>query len=139
MPTKLKDIPRRVYIRYGLLCLPGTAGLVLVLIIIQYWMPIPVWLWAVLIVLWIVKEAILFPFVWRSYDPAPVDESRSMIGKRGITRDRLAPIGYVLIDGELWKAEKMADGAPIGKNRRVRVRQIDGLKLFVAPDDVGDT
>ena len=138
MPTRLQDIPRRVYIRYGLLCLPGIAAFVLVLVIIQHWLPIPIWLWITLIILWIAKEVILFPFVWRSYDHAPADDSRSMVGRWGVTRDRLAPTGYVLINGELWKAEKLANEAPIEKNQRVQVRQIDGLKLFVALDDAGD-
>ncbi len=135
MLKRLKDIPRRVYIRYGLLCLPGTAVLILVLVIAQHWVPIPVWIWMILIILWIVKEAVLFPFVWRSYDHSPADDSRSMVGKRGVTRDRLAPTGYVLINGELWKAEKVGNEAPIEKNRQVQVRYIDGLKLFVALDD----
>jgi membrane-bound ClpP family serine protease len=139
MPTRLKDIPRRVYVRYGLLCLPGTAVLILVLVVVQHWVPIPIWIWTTLIILWIAKEAVLFPFVWRSYDHSPADDSRLMVGKRGVTRDRLAPTGYVLINGELWKAEKIGNEAPIEKNRQVQVRCIDGLKLFVALDDAGDT
>ncbi len=137
MKSVLKDIPRRVYIRYGLLCLPGTAAFILVLVIIQHWVPIPFWLWTTLIILWLLKEVILFPFVWRSYDNAPADDSRTMVGRWGVTRDRLAPTGYVLINGELWKAEKMTNEAPIEKNQRVKVRHIDGLKLIVALDDAG--
>ncbi len=138
MTSVPKDIPRRVYIRYGLLCLPGTAAFILVLVIIQHWVPIPLWLWTTLCILWLAKEVILFPFVWRSYDNAPADDSRAMVGRWGVTRERLAPTGYVLINGELWKAEKMRNEAPIEKNQRVRVRHIDGLKLIVALDDAGD-
>lgn len=138
MLTKLQNIPRRVYIRYGLLCLPGTAVLVLVLAIVQHWVPIPVWLWMTLILSWTAKEAILFPFVWRSYDSAHAEDLPTMVGRLGIARDRLAPSGYVRVNGELWKAETMNHTAPIEKNQPVRVKNIDGLKLFVEPDDAGD-
>jgi membrane-bound ClpP family serine protease len=135
--TSLQDIPRRVYIRYGLLSIPGTAAVILILLIIQRWVAIPIWLWATLIFLWIAKDMILFPFVWRSYDQVPTEVAHAMVGARGITRDRLAPDGYILIRGELWKSEKTADSPPIDKNQPVRVIDIDGLKLFVARDDAG--
>lgn len=54
---RLKEIPLRVYIRYGLLTIPGTVVLILVLIVVQNWVAIPVWLWVTLILLWIAKES----------------------------------------------------------------------------------
>jgi len=134
MRTSLKDIPSRVYLRYGLLTIPGTAALVLILIVVQNWVPIPVWLRVTLILLWLAKEIILFPFVWRAYDHARPEGFHSMIGQRGITRERLAPTGYVRVQGELWKAEIMLNEPPIEKNQPVRVEKVAGLKLFVVPE-----
>ncbi|CAB1060441.1 hypothetical protein D1BOALGB6SA_5207 [Olavius sp. associated proteobacterium Delta 1] len=134
MRNRLKEIPSRVYIRYGLLTIPGTFALVLVLIVVQNWVPIPSWLWVALILLWIAKEIILFPFTWRAYDTTLSEVSHAMIGGRGITKERLAPTGYILVQGELWKAEITVNAPPIEKNKWVRIKKIEGLKLFVVPE-----
>ena len=135
MQIKMREIPVRVYIRYGLLTIPGTVVLILILIVVRNWIQIPIWLWISIISLWVAKEIILFPLVWRAYDPLRSQASHAMIGKRGLTKERLAPTGYILVHGELWKAEKMVDEPPIEINKWVRVREIAGLKLFVVPDD----
>ena len=138
MQTKLRDIPGRVYLRYGLLMIPATAALILVLMVVQHWVSIPIWLWITIISIWIAKEIIIFPFVWRAYDQSRSESAESMIGARGITRERLEPGGYILIQGELWKAEKMDTDPPIEKDRWVRVVNMQGLKLFVVSDSPDD-
>lgn len=138
MRNRLKEIPLRVYIRYGLLAIPGTVVLILVLMVAQHWVPIPFWLSVTLIALWIVKEIILFPFVWRAYDHARSEVFHSMIGLRGVTQERLAPTGYIRVQGELWKAEEIPGEPPIEKNKWVRVKKIEGLKLYVVPEETED-
>jgi membrane-bound ClpP family serine protease len=138
MSISFKDIPARIYIRYGLLMIPGTVALVLILIVVHHWVAIPVWLGRIIVLLWIAKDVIMFPFVWRAYDWNPPDISRKMIGERGITKERLAPAGYIQIKGELWKAENIGDGPPIEKGEWVRVQKMDGLKLFVVPENRED-
>jgi membrane-bound ClpP family serine protease len=138
MLNRLKLIPSRVYIRYGLLTIPGTVALILILVVVRNWVPIPFWLQGGLIFLWIAKEVILFPFVWRAYDPSRSEVSGSMIGQRGLTRQSLAPAGYIRVQGELWKAEKMPGAPPIEKDMWVRVIKIEGLKLFVVAEEASD-
>ena len=128
----LKNIPARVYLRYGLLMIPGTTVLVLILIIVQHWVAVPAWLLGLLVFLWIAKEVIMFPFLWRAYDWKQTDDSGSMIGKRGLTTARLAPNGYIKIQGELWRAEIMGCDSPIEKGEWVQVKKVEGLKLFVS-------
>ena len=138
MRSRLKNIPPRVYIRYGLLTIPGTLVLILVMVVVGNWVPIPVWLQGILVFLWIAKEAVLFPFIWRAYDHSRTEVSRSMIGQRGLTRQSLAPAGYIQVQGELWKAEKMPGEPPIEKDMWVRVIKMEGLKLFVLPEEKDD-
>jgi membrane protein implicated in regulation of membrane protease activity len=107
MDLNLKKIPRRLYLRYILLNLPGLAAVILILIIIQHWVVLPLWLFWSVIGFWVVKDALLFPFVWRAYDWERPGRSRSMIGERGVAKERLAPAGYVQIHGELWRAVTM--------------------------------
>ena len=131
MDLKLKQIPRPIYLRYLLLNIPGLAAVILILIIIQYWVVLPVWLFWCVIGFWIIKDAVLFPFVWHAYDWERPGLNRSMIGERGIAKERLAPGGYVQIHGELWKAEKIGDGSPIEMGQSVTIIKMEGLTLFV--------
>ncbi len=131
MGLKLKQIARPIYLRYILLNIPGLAAVILILIIIQYWVVLPVWLFGSVIAFWIIKDAVLFPFVWRAYDWERPGLNRSMIGERGIAKERLAPAGYVQIHGELWKAEKIGDGLPIEMGQSVKIVNMEGLTLFV--------
>ena len=135
MRPRLKEIPSRVYIRYGLLTIPGTVVLILVLIVVQNWVPLPYWLRVTLIFLWIAKEAILFPFTWRAYDHNGSEVSSPMIGERGRTRERLAPTGYIQVQSELWKAEIMPGESSIEKDKWVRIMKREGLILFVVPEE----
>ena len=129
--SELRKIPRPVYLRYILLNIPEFAALILILIVIQYWVVIPVWLLGSIIGFWIVKDVVLFPFIWHAYDWDRAGRSRSMIGELGVAKERLAPAGYVQIRGELWRAEKSDDGPTIEKGQSVKVVKMDGLTLFV--------
>jgi membrane protein implicated in regulation of membrane protease activity len=133
MRISIRNIPSRVYVRYGLLMIPGTLALVLILIVIGHWVVIPVWLFGTIVALSIAKDVIMFPFVWQAYDQKPSTSPGSMIARRGIAKERLAPVGYIQVGGELWRAEKIGDGPPIEIGEWVRVKKIDGLKLFVIP------
>lgn len=131
MDFQLKTIARPIYLRYILLNIPGLAAVILILIIIQNWVVLPLWLFWSIIVFWIVKDALLFPFVWRAYDWERAGRSRSMIGELGLAKERLAPAGYVQIHGELWRAVKIEDGPPIEIGQSVKIVKMDGLTLFV--------
>ncbi len=131
MSLKLKQIPKPIYLRYILLNIPGVAAVILILIIIQHWVVLPVWLFWSIIVFWVVKDALLFPFVWRAYDWERPGQSRSMVGERGIAKERLAPAGYVQVHGELWRAVVIDDGPAIQMGQSVKIVKMDGLTLFV--------
>ena len=131
MDLNPKKIPGPIYIRYILLNIPELAAVILILIIIQHWVVLPRWLFGSIIVFWIVKDALLFPFVWRAYDWERPGRSRSMIGERSIAKERLAPAGYVQVHGELWRAVKIDDGPPIETGQTVKIVKMEGLTLFV--------
>ena len=114
-----------------MLNIPGLVAISLILIIIQHWVVLPLWLFWSIIGIWIVKDAVLFPFVWRAYDWERPGRSRSMIGELGIAKERLAPSGYVQVHGELWRAEKVGEGQPIEAGQSVQIVKMEGLTLFV--------
>jgi membrane-bound ClpP family serine protease len=131
MRVNLREIPGRIYFRYILLSIPALVLVIIGLILAQRWITIPLWLSVTIILVWIIKDAFLFPFVWRAYDWNRPAKFRSMIGKQGITRQRLAPSGYVLVQGELWKAECEEADQSIESGKLVRVVKMEGLKLYV--------
>jgi membrane protein implicated in regulation of membrane protease activity len=133
MSFNLKKIPGPIYLRYILLNIPELAAVILILTIIQHWVVLPRWLFWSIIGFWIVKDALLFPFVWRAYDWERSGRSRSMIGERGIAKERLSPAGYVQVRGELWRAVKIDDGRVIEIGQSVKIVKMDGLTLFVEP------
>lgn len=125
----------RVVVRYVLVQMPAVALLGLILLLVEQWLDIPGWLAWGLLALWVAKDVILFPFVWRAYDWDSARDASSMVGARGVAEDRLAPAGYVRVRGELWQAEVTAGGPPINQGECVRVRGIRGLTLLVRPDN----
>ena len=139
MHVKLRNIPGRIYLRYLLLMVPGLVILILVLMIVEHWVVMPAWLFWSVIFLWLVKEVIIFPFVWHAHDPDRPGLSRTMIGARGIAKERLNPDGYILVGGELWKAERIETEQPIERGEHVRVVKMEGLKLFVVLENLSIT
>jgi membrane-bound ClpP family serine protease len=133
MDLRSRKIPRPAYLRYILLNIPELAAVVLILVIIEHWAALPVWLFWSIIGFWIVKDALLFPFIWRAYDWNRSEQSGSLIGVQGIAKQRLIPSGYVQIHGELWRAERFGNGPPIEAGQTVRVEKMEGLTVFVAP------
>ena len=121
-------------VRYILLQLPIVGLLVIVYLAAgtyDLFSPTPV---LVLLIGWIVKDIVLYPFVWRSYIPRSKDKSDSMIGKRGHAISRLDPAGEVRIGSERWKAENISEARVIENNSPVKVADVESLTLYVVRD-----
>ena len=59
----------------------------------------------------------------------------SLIGRVGIARSAISPIGQVQLGGEQWTAELVAGEGPVDKGARVQVVRVEGLKLLVRKAD----
>jgi membrane protein implicated in regulation of membrane protease activity len=123
-------------IRYALLQLPEAVCVVIGLILIDHWWPVPAWLFWSIISLWLVKDIALFPLLWRAYDWNHSDMASNLLGQQGAVVRRLDPAGYIRIRGELWRAEISSNARPIEKGSAVRVVDAEGLTLHVQPTDV---
>lgn len=108
--------------------------LILSMLIARQWLTIPAWLLGTILGIWLAKDIITFPFVWRAHDETQPGLSRTMIGERGIAKERLAPTGYIQVYGELWQAETIGTVAAIEAGQSVRVKKMQGLKLYVELD-----
>jgi len=128
---KRPDWPVQVVMRYALFQIPGLVLLILILILVRRWVDFPLWFFWGSVFIWIVKDAVLFPFVWRAYDWSRSKGVHSLVGTEGIVEERLAPSGYIRVHGELWQAEMIREGPPIEKGEVVRIQGNRGFVLLV--------
>jgi membrane protein implicated in regulation of membrane protease activity len=125
----------RIVLRYLLFQLPGLVALSLILILLRLWLNIPLWsVWTV-VVIWVAKDVIMFPFVWRSYDKSVAEVHE---GAKGTAMERLSPSGYVMVRGELWRAEILNGNPPITKGETILICGSRGLTLLVKKDRDND-
>ena len=121
-------------LKYALFQLPEIAVIAVILIFLEKWGVISARVAYGLIAAWIIKDVLLYPFLWKAYTFGSAKDANPMIGQVGSVKDRLAPTGMISVRGELWKA-RITDGAqPVEKGRHVRVVSIDGLTLMVEPE-----
>ena len=123
----------RVLLRYWLLQLPASALLILILVLLRDRLSIPDWLLWGIVAIWVAKDALLYPLVWRSYDVAYPVTAHSLEGAHGVATERIDSTGYVRVRGELWRAELTAGAPPIDKGERVLVETRRDLILLVRP------
>jgi membrane protein implicated in regulation of membrane protease activity len=121
-----------VLLKYTLLQLPELAVLIIAIHYVREWIHLPSWAIWIICLLWIAKDVILYPFVWRAYDWGG-PHGDGMIGERGVARGDLSPQGYVEVRGELWRATLEDDRSTIQAGRAVRILGRDGLTLTVEP------
>jgi len=69
--------------------------------------------------------------VFRSRRRPPMTGHSGLIGKIGVVKTALDPIGRIQVHGELWAARCQT---PVAVGQTVRVTAVDGLTLEVEPD-----
>jgi membrane protein implicated in regulation of membrane protease activity len=114
--------------------IPGAVLFLLVLLLLRHWLHYSGWIVWGLLALWLMKDAALFPFVRTAFLPHREEESNPLVGGLGIARERLDPGGYILIRGELWRAEIPPGAPPVQMGEPVRVLRVQGLTLQVEAD-----
>jgi len=72
---------------------------------------------------------IIFTFLIKTMRKKPVSGKEGMIGKTGVTKEKIDPEGTILFMGELWKAKSTGDIIQVG--RKVEVEKVEGLLLYV--------
>jgi len=121
----------RTLVRYIFLQLPVLTLLGVIYLISRQYDSIPSQVILIIIAVWLVKDIVFYPFVWKVYKPHHIKESESMIGLKGIALTNIDPTGTVEVRGEIWQAKKVKKGRPIIKNNTVRVLRIQDLTLIV--------
>ena len=124
-------ISSRIILRYIYFQIPALVVLVIVLLFIKKTIYVPTWAIIVIFVSWIVKDIIMFPKVWRSYDTKKSGHEERLIGVKGVVVDELNPEGFVKIKGELWRAEIEGTNTSVKKGEEIKVIRVENMKLIV--------
>ena len=126
-----------VLAKYWALQLPATALLIVVLLGLGERLAWPPWMVWTITAVWVAKDAILYPLLWRSYDfndpgalPYPIHNAK------GIAVDPIDPSGTVRIWGEIWRAELSRGARRIEQGEAVRVKARHRLTLFVEAEEI---
>lgn len=126
----MSNIPRKVYLRYFLFQLPGTVILVSVMLMVHHNIGFDWKIFWIVLLVWIIKDIVMFPFIWRSYGTSSETEVHGLRGKKGTVTRKLDPEGYVRIGGELWRAVLDENGIA-EKGERVVVISRQGITVRV--------
>ena len=129
---------RGVLAKYWAIQLPSAMLAVAILLLAGNHLEWPQWIVWTLAAAWVAKDAILYPFVWRAYEPSdPAALPYPIEGARGIAIDRIDPSGLVRVWGELWRAELSRGARGIEEGEAVQVNARHGLTLLVEPGKNG--
>lgn len=125
-----------VLAKYWAMQLPATVVVVVVLLVIAESLAWPQWIVWTIVAVWVAKDAILYSFVWRSYDPNyPTALPYPTAGAKGVAVERIGACGLVRISGELWGAELSRGARRIEQGETVQVKARHGLTLVVEPEE----
>ena len=83
-------------------------------------------------ILLVVKDAVLFPFLRHAYDTNVKTGVEQLIGQTAVVREDLNPDGLVLIRGELWWARLRDRNGTVPAGSAVQVESGKGLTLIVS-------
>ncbi|HEU5423153.1 MAG TPA: NfeD family protein, partial [Nitrolancea sp.] len=123
------------WVRHALLTAVGVAGFAIGSFLLLAIASIPALVVLASVAVVAVASFALAAAARRAHD-WPVQTGREvLIGRLAETREQLDPQGFVLINGELWRATSVA--GPIPRGATVRVLAIEGLTLLVTLDGRG--
>jgi membrane-bound serine protease (ClpP class) len=117
--------------RYLLFQVPGLLIDAAVLAALMEWWNLPSWAAAAIFALLVAKDFVLYPFLRVGYETREASGMARLLGEQGVVKQRLDPEGYVLVNGELWKARPGGHGDPLEPGTRVRVTAHEGMLLVV--------
>lgn len=125
---------QRTVLKYSLFQIPGIVLVAMGLSLFDYWIDLPGWIWALTLGVWVAKDVLLFPFLWRSFDDRHKAHSYLPLNQIATVVERIGPEGRVRLRNELWRAELAEGVEPIDPGTPVRVIEAKGLLLVVTPE-----
>ena len=92
---------------------------------------VPIWLAGSILLLWVIKDYALYPFLRSAYELDQRLPIEHLIGRIGLATAQLNPDGYIKVRGELWLARTENDREVVNRGEPVKVSGVDGSTLVV--------
>ena len=133
--SRRRDEARTTLLRYVAFQAAGALALFGVLWIFHELFGLAWWVVALVVVLSVVKDIVLYPKLREAYRPHPAPTGgETLVGLRGRATTAIAPDGWARIRNEVWRA-RLIDGAdPVRGGEPIVVRTVDGLTLIVSAE-----
>jgi membrane-bound serine protease (ClpP class) len=116
--------------RYYLFQVPGWIFSAIILAFLCSWVGLPLWAALGLFTLLVIKDVVLYPFLRTAYEKGESGAAQ-LVGLEGVARDRLDPVGYIYVRGELWRARVKDGSEPIESGAAVKVVAGNRMTLTV--------
>ncbi len=94
----------KTYRRYWLFQIPGIVIAISLLAGAEAWFSLPIWVCGIVLVAWIAKDALLYPFLKNAYETGAAVGAERLVGSTGVATQVLDSQGYVKVGAELWRA-----------------------------------
>ncbi|MCU0668958.1 MAG: NfeD family protein [Myxococcota bacterium] len=124
----------RTLLRYAAFQVPGWLLVGAAAWAAVHWFGVATWMALAGVGLFVLKDALLFPLLRRSYERD--GRTHGPVGEHGVVEDAIDGEGWVRVGAERWRARVAGGSAPIERGARVRIVAVHGLTLHVeaAPD-----
>ncbi|MHB8773446.1 MAG: NfeD family protein [Syntrophales bacterium] len=128
-----RQAKKDVLVRYVLFQVPDVLILTLVFWALRQWTSVPTWLMWGVILCWVLKDILLFPFIWSAFEAVSADARQALVGAEGVSVEELDPSGYIRVHGVLWRAQVIEPGTVVRKGDPVVVQGVEGFLIKVRP------
>jgi membrane-bound ClpP family serine protease len=98
---------------------------------LHYSLNVPAWISASILVVWVVKDYVLYPVLRFAYEADSRRRIEHLIGSQGTAVESLEPNGYIRVHGELWQATSAGSDTAVIPGHNVTVIGTDGMVLIV--------
>ena len=98
---------------------------------LHYSLNVPAWISASILVVWVVKDYVLYPVLRFAYEADSRKRIEHLIGIHGTAVESLEPNGYIRVHGELWQAINEGTDTAVNAGTNVTVIGTDGMVLIV--------
>jgi membrane protein implicated in regulation of membrane protease activity len=118
------------WFKYLVFQIPGWVITAMVLIGLTHWQFLPKWLAVACFLGWLLKDLLLYPFFRPAYEPGVTGSAR-LVGARGVAEGDLAPMGYIRVRGELWRAVATPTDHVIRSGTEVEIVNAERMEVLV--------
>jgi membrane-bound serine protease (ClpP class) len=98
---------------------------------LHYSLNVPAWISASILVVWVVKDYVLYPVLRFAYEADSRQRIEHLIGIHGTAVESLDPNGYIRVHGELWQATSEGTDTAVIAGTNVTVIGTHGMVLIV--------